>query len=169
MIDNKSLIKLLNTNNFKYKLYTHAPLVTVEDSKKMRGKIKGGHTKNLFLKNKKNNFYLITCLENSLVDLKLLRKKLNLGSISFAGEKYLNELLNVKPGAVTPFGLLNDINRRIKFFLDIQLNDFDSFNFHPLINTATVNIKKEVFYNFFKTNYISITLLNLETYETKNV
>ena len=169
MIDNKSLIKLLNTNNFKYKLYTHAPLVTVEDSKKMRGKIKGGHTKNLYLKNKKNNFYLITCLENSLVDLKLLRKNLNLGNISFAGEKYLSELLNVKPGAVTPFGLLNDINRRIKFFLDIKLNDFDSFNFHPLINTATVNIKKEVFYNFFKTNYISITLLNLETFETKNV
>ena len=169
MIDNKSLIKLLDTNNFKYKLYTHAPLVTVEDSKKMRGKIKGGHTKNLFLKNKKNNFYLITCLENSLVDLKLLRKNLNLGNISFAGEKYLSELLNVKPGAVTPFGLLNDINHRVKFFFDIQLNDFDSFNFHPLINTATVNIKKEVFYNFFKTNYISITLLNLETYETKNV
>jgi len=169
MIDNKSLIKLLNTNNFKYKLYTHAPLVTVEDSKKMRGKIKGGHTKNLFLKNKKNNFYLITCLENSLVDLKLLRKNLNLGNISFAGEKYLSELLNVKPGAVTPFGLLNDINHRVKFFFDIQLNDFNSFNFHPLINTATVNIKKEVFYNFFKTNYISITLLNLETYETKNV
>ena len=58
MIDNKSLIKLLNTNNFKYKLYTHAPLVTVEDSKKMRGKIKGGHTKNLFLKNK-SSFFLI--------------------------------------------------------------------------------------------------------------
>ena len=81
----------------------------------------------------------------------------------------MSELLNVKPGAVTPFGLLNDINHRVKFFFDIQLNDFDSFNFHPLINTATVNIKKEVFYNFFKTNYISITLLNLETYETKNV
>ena len=169
MIDNKSLIKLLNTNNFKYKLYTHAPLVTVEDSKKMRGKIKGGHTKNLFLKNKKNNFYLITCLENSLVDLKLLRKNLNLGNISFAGEKYLSELLNVKPGAVTPFGLLNDINRRIKFFLDIQLNDFDSFNFHPLVNTATINIKREDFYNFFKINNIEINFINFETYNIRGI
>ena len=169
MIDNKSLIKLLDTNKFKYKLYTHAPLVTVEDSKKMRGKIKGEHTKNLFLKNKKNNFYLITCLENSLVDLKLLRKKLNLGSVSFAGEKYLNELLNVKPGAVTPFGLLNDTHRKIKFYIDIKLNDFDSFNFHPFVNTATLNIKKKDFYNFFIDNDININLLNLDTFKIKNV
>ena len=168
MIDKKSLIKLLNTHNLKYKLYTHPPLFTVEDSKNMRGKIDGAHTKNLFLRNKKDYFFLITCLENTLVDLKLLRKNLNLGNVSFAGEKYLNELLNVSPGAVTPFGLLNDTNRKIKFYIDIKLNDFDSFNFHPLVNTATLNIKKKDFYNFFIDNDININLLNLDTFEIKN-
>ena len=70
MIDKESLIKLLDKNNCQYKLYNHPPLVTVKDSVNMRGKIKGGHTKNLFLKNKKNNFFLITCLENTIVNLK---------------------------------------------------------------------------------------------------
>ena len=83
-------------------------------------------------------------------------------------EKYLNELLNVSPGAVTPFGLLNDTNRKIKFYIDIKLNDFDSFNFHPLVNTATLNIKKKDFYNFFIDNDININLLNLDTFEIKN-
>ena len=168
MIDKKSLIKLLNTYKLEYNLYVHPPLFTVEDSKNMRGKIEGAHTKNLFLKNKKDYFFLITCLENTLVDLKLLRKNLNLGNVSFAGEKYLNELLNVSPGAVTPFGLLNDTNRKIKFYIDIKLNDFDSFNFHPLVNTATLNIKKKDFYNFFIDNDININLLNLDTFEIKN-
>lgn len=168
MISQKSLLKLLKTNNMVYKLYTHPPLFTVEDSKKMRGKIEGAHTKNLFLKNKNNNFFLITCIENTLVDLKLLKKNLKLGNISFAGEKHLNELLNVAPGAVTPFGLLNDTSRKIKFYIDIKLNYFNSFNFHPLVNTATLNISKKDFYNFFISNNININFLNLDTFEIEN-
>ena len=55
-----------------------------------------------------------------------------------------------------------------KFYIDIKLNDFDSFNFHPLVNTATLNIKKKDFYNFFIDNDININLLNLDTFEIKN-
>ena len=156
MIDVKLLFSLLVKKNINYTLYNHPPLFTVDDSKRLRGKINGAHTKNLFLKNKKNNFYLFSCLESTKIDLKTLKEKLNLGNISFAGEKYLHELLNVKPGAVTPFGLLNDSARKIKFFLDLKLNDFDSFNFHPLVNTATINIKRNDFYNFLKTNTIKL-------------
>ena len=116
-----------------------------------------------------NYFFLITCLESALVDLKLLSKKLNLGNISFANTKYLNDLLNVNPGAVTPFGLLNDTNHKIKFFFDRKLNDFDSFNFHPLVNTATINIKREDFYNFFKIHNIAINLINFETYSIRAI
>ena len=118
MFTDSSLLKLFDNSDFDYKLYRHPPLFTVEDSKKMRGKIKGAHTKNLFLKNKKNKFYLFSCLESTEINLKTLKQNLNLGNISFASEKYLNELLNVKPGAVTPFGLLNDKEKKIMFFFD---------------------------------------------------
>ena len=169
MIGYKSLLKLLDKKNINYSLYKHPPLFTVDDSKKLRDNIKGAHTKNLFLKTKKNNFYLFSCLESTKIDLKLLKQRMNLNSLSFAGDKYLHELLNVKSGAVTPFGLLNDNEKKINFFLDLKLNDFDSFNFHPLINTATINIKREDFYNFFKINNIEINFINFETYNIHGI
>ena len=169
MINSKSLTKLLDENKINYKLYLHPPLFTVDDSKQLRGKIDGAYTKNLFLKNKKDNFFLLSCLENTKIDLKSLSKKIKLGNLSFANEKFLYKFLKVEPGSVTPFGLLNDSKNEIKFYLDLKLNDFNSFNFHPLINTATINIKKNDFYNFFKINNININLINLITYDTKKI
>ena len=169
MINKNSLLNLLDEYNIKYILYEHPPLFSVEDSKKLRGDIEGAHTKNLFLKNKKNNFFLFTCLESSKVDLKILKNKLELGNISFAGEKYLIELLNLKPGSVSPFGLLNDRDKKIQFFIDAALDNFETFNFHPLINTATINISKNDFYNFFKINKININLINFRNYDTRTI
>jgi len=166
MINNKSLLELLIKHKINHILYVHPPLFTVDESKKYRGKINGAHTKNLFLKNKKNNFYLFSCIESTKVDLKLLKQNLNLGNISFAGEQYLQNMLGVKPGAVTPFGLLNDKEKKVKFYLDEKLNDFDNFNFHPLVNTETVSIKRLDFFNFFRVNKIDINLINFETYKS---
>ncbi len=166
MVGYKSLLKLLDKKNINYSLYKHPPLFTVDDSKKLRGNIKGAHTKNLFLKTKKKKFFLFTCLESTKIDLKLLRQCMHLSNLSFASEKYLQELLNVKPGAVTPFGLLNDVEKKISFFLDLKLNGYNSFNFHPLINSATINIKKCDFYDFLKDNYIVARLFDFETYNT---
>jgi len=166
MINKDTLIILLKEKKINYTLYKHPPLFSVADSKRLRGDINGAHTKNLFLKNKKNNFYLFSCLESTIIDLRILKNKLNLGNISFAGEKHLLQLLNIKPGSVTPFGLLNDSERKIKFFIDRRLNDFNSFNFHPLINTATININKNDFYIFFKINNIIINLIDFDTYDT---
>tara|TARA_Y100000590_G_C15359604_1_gene878392 strand:- start:265 stop:777 length:513 start_codon:yes stop_codon:yes gene_type:complete len=169
MINSLSLKDILDENNIKYSTFVHPALYTVDDSKKMRGKIDGAHTKNLFLKNKKNEFFLFSCLESSRIELKLLKKNLNLGNISFAKEEYLNNLLGVKPGSVTPFGLLNDLEKKIKFFFDSKLEKYQSFNFHPLINTETINIKKNDFYNLFKIYNITINLINFETYGSDGI
>ena len=68
------LLKLLETKGIYYKKYEHEPLFSVQDSETKRGEIEGSHTKNLFLKNKKDSFYLLSCEENSIVDLKKLSK-----------------------------------------------------------------------------------------------
>ena len=78
MINKTNLLKLLDDKKIDYRIFDHPPLHSVKDSINMRGAIKGAHTKNLFLKNKKNDFFLITCIENTSVNLKLLRKNLNL-------------------------------------------------------------------------------------------
>ena len=95
---NKSdLLIMLSRHNIKYDVYEHPSLHTVEESKKLRGKIEGSHKKNLFLKNKKNNFFLFSCQESGIVDLKQLKKSLSLGNISFAGDLYLKKYWNQYP------------------------------------------------------------------------
>ncbi|RWF61612.1 prolyl-tRNA synthetase associated domain-containing protein [Mesorhizobium sp. M4B.F.Ca.ET.190.01.1.1] len=119
----------------------HPPLYTVADSQALRGEIAGGHTKNLFLKDKKDNFFLVTVDEEAEVDLKQIHHLIGAaGRVSFGKPEMLMELLGVIPGAVTVFGLINDGERRVKVFLDQELMSHAVINAHPLTNEATTSI-----------------------------
>lgn len=119
----------------------HPPLFTVADSQALRGEIAGGHTKNLFLKDKKDNFFLVSVGEEAMVDLKHIHHLIGAaGRVSFGRPEMLMELLGVVPGAVTVFGLINDTERRIKVVLDEELMSHAVVNAHPLTNEATTSI-----------------------------
>ncbi|MBN9232794.1 MULTISPECIES: prolyl-tRNA synthetase associated domain-containing protein [Phyllobacteriaceae] len=119
----------------------HAPLFTVADSQALRGEIAGGHTKNLFLKDKKDNFFLVTVDEEAEVDLKQIHQLIGASSrVSFGKPEMLMELLGVVPGAVTVFGLINDGENRVKIVLDEALMENSVINAHPLTNEATTSI-----------------------------
>ena len=166
---NKSdLLTMLSKHNIKYDVYEHPSLHTVEESKKLRGRIEGIHTKNLFLKNKKNKFFLFSCQESTIVDLKQLNKELNLGNISFAKDLYLKNILGVKPGSVTPFGLINDQNNEIKFFLDKKILYHKKVNFHPLVNTSTISLDIKDFLLFMKKNNKLVNIFNFDNYTIEN-
>ena len=91
MITKKQLLKKLNDSQITFQLHEHEALFTVRESEKKRGGIKGIHTKNLFLKNKKKEYFLFSCEESRSVDLKKLSKTLSLGNLSFANEDALKE------------------------------------------------------------------------------
>ncbi|MDX8467776.1 prolyl-tRNA synthetase associated domain-containing protein [Mesorhizobium sp. VK23B] len=119
----------------------HPPLFTVADSQALRGEIPGGHTKNLFLKDKKDNFFLVTVGEEAEVDLKQIHHLIGAaGRVSFGKPEMLMELLGVIPGAVTVFGLINDTAGRVKVVLDQELMSHEVINGHPLTNEATTTI-----------------------------
>jgi Ala-tRNA(Pro) deacylase len=119
----------------------HPPLYTVADSQSLRGEISGGHTKNLFLKDKKDNFFLVSVGEDAVVDLKQIHQIIGAaGRVSFGKPEMLMELLGVTPGAVTVFGLINDIAGRVKVVLDKALMDHAVINAHPLTNEATTSV-----------------------------
>ena len=158
------LLKQLLKQNIKFCTHEHEPLYTVNDSIKLRGKIEGAHTKNLFLKNKKSDFFLFSCLEERMINLKSLQKNLNIGNISFASENYLKKLLGVLPGSVTPFGLLNDIDNKVSFYLDKELIDHEILNFHPLTNTATISINTSDFLKFMHHNKKLVKIIDFDTY-----
>ncbi|PWJ80132.1 Ala-tRNA(Pro) hydrolase [Pseudaminobacter salicylatoxidans] len=122
----------------------HPPLFTVADSQSLRGEIAGGHTKNLFLKDKKDNFFLVTVDEDAEVDLKQIHHLIGASSrVSFGKPEALMELLGVVPGSVTVFGLINDSDKRVKLVLDSALMDNDVINAHPLTNEATTTIGRD--------------------------
>ena len=165
MLTSTEFIEFIKKSKYKFMIHKHADLHTVEDSKKLRGEIKGAHTKNLFLKNKKNNFFLISCEENSEINLKKISKSLNLGNVSFAKKEYLNSCLGIKPGSVSPFALLNDKKDCVSFFLEDKLYQSEILNFHPLINSLTISITANDFIGFMIENNKKIHIFSSTDYK----
>ena len=152
MLTPNELIKLLEIRGYDYDFHEHNALFTVEDSNKLRGEIAGLHSKNLFLKNKKNKFFLFSCEEFSKINLKTISKSLDLGNVSFAKKEYLLELLGISPGSVTPFALLNNTENNIELYLEDKMYESKYINFHPLTNKATITIKSIDFIEFMIEN-----------------
>ena len=143
------LFAFLDRLGIAHNTVTHAPLFTVEQSQALRGAIAGGHTKNLFLKDKKDAVFLVVAPEEGNVDLKTLHHKLGAGRFSFGSADLMLELLGVSPGAVTAFGVINDAARRVTVVLDTGLMENATINCHPLVNTMTTSIARDDLLKFF--------------------
>jgi Ala-tRNA(Pro) deacylase len=129
----------------------HPPLFTVEQSRSLRGQIPGGHTKNLFLRDKKYAIYLVVALEDADIDLKGLHRRLKAdGRFSFGSADLLREVLGVEPGAVTPFGAINDAEGRVTVVLDADMMEHETLNYHPLVNTMTTSINRNDLVKFLE-------------------
>jgi Ala-tRNA(Pro) deacylase len=123
---------------------SHPPLFTVEQSRALRGKIPGGHTKNLFLKDKRGMFFLVVALEDAAIELKSLHRRLGAsGRFSFGSAEALRELLGVEPGSVTPFAAINDVGGKVAVVLDAAMLTREVLNYHPLTNTMTTAISPD--------------------------
>jgi Ala-tRNA(Pro) deacylase len=128
----------------------HPPLFTVEQSRALRGAIPGGHTKNLFLKDKKDAVFLVVAEEDAEIDMKRLHERIGSARLSFGRAELLTDLLGVIPGAVTPFGVINDTTGRVVVILDEPLMRHERLNFHPLDNSATTTIGRDDLLTFLK-------------------
>lgn len=148
MADSDALFRRLDALGIAHATHRHPPLYTVEDSKALRGSLPGGHCKNLFLKDKRDDLWLVVALEDTPIDLKKLAKRLGAGRLSFGKPELLMEVLGVIPGAVTPFALINDTERRVRVVLDAAMLRRDPLNYHPLVNDATTTIAAADFRRF---------------------
>ena len=118
----------------------HAPVFTVEEAKALRGDLPGGHVKNLFLRNKRGEMWLVVAEEDRAIDLKKLGERLGAGRLSFGSAERLMASLGVPPGAVTPFAVINDRDHRVRVVIDRGLLAHDPLNCHPLTNAMTTAI-----------------------------
>ena len=144
--------------------FEHRPVFTVEQSRSIRGDIDGGHCKNLFLKDKSKKLWLLVTLEDTMVDLKKLRHLIGSRHLSFCRETILEEVLGVKAGAVTPFALINDHEKRVNVVLDNNVLEYELLNFHPLENTSTTTISSSDLVRFINGCGHSPQILDLHSY-----
>lgn len=149
------LLQQLDEWGIRYKCYHHAPLRTVKESKDIQSRFMqtsqgGGHIKNLYLRDhKKNNFLLVTEQDRS-VDLKNLKQVLVSGRLSFGSPDRLMEKLGVRPGAVTPFSMVNGVKHNVRLFIDASLRSCLKIYAHPLVNDRTLELSIQDLEKFFE-------------------
>jgi Ala-tRNA(Pro) deacylase len=135
------LFAFLDRLKIAHSTVSHPPLFTVADSQGLRGTIPGGHTKNLFLKDKADALFLVVAEEDAVIDLK--HQRIGSKRFSFGSAALLEEVLGVPPGSVTPFAAINDKAGRVSVILDQAMMAHETLNFHPLTNTMTTSIKRD--------------------------
>jgi Ala-tRNA(Pro) deacylase len=131
------LFDLFDALGLNHTTLDHRPVFTVDDGADIKASMPGGHTKNLFLKDKDGALFLICALGTTQVRLNHLHKTLGCARLSFGPEALMRDVLGVTPGSVTIFGLINDVAKSVTLVLDDALLASDPVNFHPLLNNAT--------------------------------
>jgi Ala-tRNA(Pro) deacylase len=134
------LFKFLDELDISHSTIEHEATFTVEEGRHLKASMPGGHTKNLFMKDKDGTIVLISAWCDSQLKLNQLHKLIGTRRLSFASAELMVEVLGVQPGSVTAFALMNDSTQRVRFIADEALMGFETVNFHPLTNTATTAI-----------------------------
>ncbi|XP_073142509.1 uncharacterized protein [Henckelia pumila] len=136
----EQLLSLLQELKIEFSQYEHPVVLTVEEQAKYVGQKNGALTKNLFLKDKKQRFYIVSALAETKVDLKVLSQRLGLGKggLRMAPEEALGEIIQVPLGCVTPFSLVNESARNVSMLLDQRLKTQEYCFFHPLSNDVSI-------------------------------
>lgn len=150
-LSTQDLLNTLKDLNIQSTTHEHEAVFTVVESSKIKQEIPGGHTKNLFLKDKKGNYFLIVAEGSAQIKLNSVHGLIGAkGRVSFGKPEALMELLGVKPGSVTAFAPINDTENKVSVIIDEPLLRYDLINCHPLTNEMTTTISKEDLLRFLK-------------------
>jgi Ala-tRNA(Pro) deacylase len=142
------LFAFLDAHGIAHATTGHPAVFRVGEGEDVKAAIPGAHSKNLFLKDHKDQLWLVSAEQGTAIDLKRLPAVIGSGRLSFGSPALMEATLGVTPGSVTALALANDRERKIRFVLDAVLARADQVNFHPLENTATTTLSREGFSAF---------------------
>ena len=135
------ILEILDKLNIDYELHEHPPVPTVEEALPYWNKIDATHCKNLFFRDHKGRqHYLAICEHSKDLDIKSLEQRIKRGKLTLASEWRMDKYLDLKPGSVSAFGLINDHENHVRFLIDKELMEADCLGFHPNDNTASLVI-----------------------------
>ncbi|KAI7726275.1 hypothetical protein M8C21_023131 [Ambrosia artemisiifolia] len=167
-VSKAQLLERLQAQQIQFSQYDHPVVMTVEAQAKYVGHIKAGLSKNLFLKDKKHRYYIVSALADTKVDLKVLSQRLGLGKggLRMAPEEAVSEILEVPLGSVTPFALVNESARNVSLLLDQGFKTHECCFFHPLSNDTSITLKIQDLYTFLKSVERMVAYVDLEANPT---
>jgi Ala-tRNA(Pro) deacylase len=141
--------EVLNKLNIPFEYYEHPPVPTVKEAEIYWKDIRATHCKNLFFRNHKGDKHYLVIFEYSHnIQIRDLEQRLKQGKLSFASDQRLMKFLGLRPGSVSPFGLINDLGNHVHLFLDENLEKSEKISFHPNLNTASLVIPYAGFRHF---------------------
>ena len=151
MMTENELYDFLQKNNIHYQRFEHPPVYTVEQANKHLQDSPGARTKNLFIcDEKKQKYYILWIHSDKQVHFNRLGKEQNLGKPRFGSPEKLQELLGLEPGSVSVLAVVNDPDNRVEILADRELWQEESFQCHPLVNTASLVIPRRDIERFFE-------------------
>jgi Ala-tRNA(Pro) deacylase len=159
----QNTLNLMDNLKISYQLYTHIPVFTVEEADKVSGDIAGAHIKNLFLRDKREQMFLVTLRSTTKLDLKKLSDLLGSGRFSFGSPERLWTYLGVKPGSVTPLAILNDTGKKVTLILEKGMMEEEIINIHPLDNGMTVGMHPKELMKILENKGISPQITDLNS------
>jgi Ala-tRNA(Pro) deacylase len=147
----KAVYDYLDNFGIEYEKREHPAVFTCEGATEYTGDMKGMHCKNLFFRNKKGKrHYLVIFDERKEVNIKNIGAKVGESNLSFASEQRMMKYLGLTPGSVSAFGLINDSENDVEVYIDMDVMSSEFVNFHPNVNTATLNLSKNDFHKYLK-------------------
>jgi Ala-tRNA(Pro) deacylase len=145
----EAVYKTLTSLGIQFTRHEHPPVFTVEEAGNYWPPIPGMHCKNLFLRNKKGNrHFLLIMAHSKRADLKELSSLVEEDALSFASGDRLKKHLGLTAGSVSPYGLINDLQKQVTVLIDMDLATDGVIYFHPNVNTATIGVERADFERF---------------------
>lgn len=163
-MDKKQIYEYIKNKQIWYEITEHKAVYSMSEISEVEIPYPEADAKNLFVRDdKKENYYLITVRGNKRVNLKEFRKENNTRPLSFASEKELKEIIQILPGSVSPLGILNDKENKVKVFLDKEfIEKTDIIGIHPNDNTATIWLKTKDLNNIIKEHGNKVELVEIK-------
>ncbi len=140
----KRCYRLLDGAGIPYLRMDHPPADNMEVCRQLEAGLGAVICKNLFLCNRQETaFYLLMIPGTKVFHTKDLSKALGVSRLSFAGEAYMEELLDLLPGSVSILGLMNDRECRVRLVADRDLQKYPFIGCHPCVNTSSLRLSRE--------------------------
>ena len=151
----------LNSMGIQFKIVEHEPAYTTEEADKYIEGYDGVRTKTMFICNKKKNYYMIMMDDSKRLDMNKFKEIVSEKQMKMASEESLKEKLGVKPGMVSPFGLLNNDEKDVKIYMDKEIITEEIMTFHPNDNTKTLFITTKDLFKYLENIRYEINIIEL--------